>query len=320
MINNINMGQLLDEYYALTEEELNYKNLWANGVNSVEHICLPEEVQDYARLSEKIVLRPKYYLKADEQKIKILKHPVWMPRYLHSHEYIEITYIVSGFVEESIESIPITLNKGELIILSPGIYHNIWTEDEGTLALNFVVNRDYFVFLDNKYGLGHAGNQYTVWTCPLSDMLLEALLEENKSEDPTSMFMLEALFSQLLLHLKRSGKPVKAAGYSTRKEIFEIISYIEENFRTITLSSFAEHYEITEQYASKLLREKLGVNFSTFLKKLKMEEAARLLETSNKSAKEICYLIGYSSPEHFSRTFKAYYKTTPDCWRKGHSK
>ena len=37
------------------------------------------------------------------------------------------------------------------------------------------------------------------------------------------------------------------------------------------------------------------------------------------SAKQIAYMVGYSSPEHFSRTFKAYYGVSPDAWRRAGS-
>ena len=50
-----------------------------------------------------------------------------------------------------------------------------------------------------------------------------------------------------------------------------------------------------------------------------MEEAALLLRGGKLSSKEISYRVGYSSPEHFSRTFKAYFGLSPEAWKKANA-
>ena len=59
--------------------------------------------------------------------------------------------------------------------------------------------------------------------------------------------------------------------------------------------------------------------FSEIVRKLRMEEAALLLRGGKLSSKEISYRVGYSSPEHFSRTFKAYFGLSPEAWKKANA-
>ena len=119
-----------------------------------------------------------------------------------------------------------------------------------------------------------------------------------------------------LLEMRRQGVLSQSVGIGMRKEVFRIMSYLDEHSHEVTLTSFADHFGITEQYASRLIKEKTGMSFSQIVRKLRMEEAASLLKKGQLSSKEIAYTIGYSSPEHFSRTFKGYYGTSPDLWRK----
>ena len=57
------------------------------------------------------------------------------------------------------------------------------------------------------------------------------------------------------------------------------------------------------------------MNFSTLLNKLKTGRAKSYLETSNMSVQEISEAVGYSSADHFSRTFKQYYNCSPQKYR-----
>ena len=138
-------------------------------------------------------------------------------------------------------------------------------------------------------------------------------------QDDVRLAMKEVVFERMVLEMKRQGRLVAQGEVGGRKEVFRIMSYIEEHSHDVTLTSFASHFGITEQYASRLIRDRTGLSFSQIVRRLRMEEAAHLLRHGRLCAKEVSYMVGYSSPEHFSRTFKAYYGVSPDAWRKANS-
>ncbi len=141
------------------------------------------------------------------------------------------------------------------------------------------------------------------------------MLLQDRLDDDVSQPMKEVLLEELLLNVKRNAPVRLTFESSQRKEAFRILSYLEENYRTVTLVSFAEAFGITAQYASRLIREKTGSSFSQIIRKIRMEEASRLLRGGMLTSKEIAYEVGYFSPEHFSRTFKSFFGLSPEAWK-----
>ena len=310
------MARLLDRFYTLTDEELYYRKLYEEGRDSVRYINLPEEVEESARAQEKIILSSSYYSRSADEEVIVLKHPCYMPRYLHSHRFVEMTYVLSGSVEESIEGQDLIAKRGDVVILMPGFYHSIWTDDERTVAVNILLDRDFFAILDERFGLGLRDKCFEIYSgVDISDQI-EDMLRQDVVCDMLSPGFKAVIAQRALLEMRRQGVLSQSAGIGMRKEVFRIMSYLDEHSHEVTLTSFADHFGITEQYASRLIKEKTGMSFSQIVRKLRMEEAASLLKKGQLSSKEIAYTIGYSSPEHFSRTFKGYYGTSPDLWRK----
>ena len=313
------MSTILDGFYTLSEEEKYYRTLYEEGRSSVEYVMLPSQVQDSARLDERIILSSAYYDLGEEETVVLMKHPCFMPRYMHSHRFVEFSYVLSGSAREEVEGSSFTVSAGDVVILMPGFYHSIWVGDEKTVVLNLLVDRDFFMHLDERFRLHLADKSHVVMDHVDLGRELETLVVQDTVRDEVRLMMKEVVFELMLLETRRQGSLVRQGEVGGRKEVFRIMSYIEEHSHDVTLTSFASHFGITEQYASRLIRDKTGLSFSDIVRRLRMEEAAQLLRHDRLSAKQIAYMVGYSSPEHFSRTFKAYYGVSPDAWRRAGS-
>ncbi len=77
-------------------------------------------------------------------------------------------------------------------------------------------------------------------------------------------------------------------------------NYTEE----LTLEGVARIQNISPQYLSKLFKEETSFTFVEFLTRLRIELAHQLMVESDLSIKEICYKVGYSDPNYFSRLFR----------------
>jgi two-component system response regulator YesN len=88
-------------------------------------------------------------------------------------------------------------------------------------------------------------------------------------------------------------------------KIDTIIEYINKNY-TIdnSLESLAKQYNLNTSYLSKTFKQRYGKNFIDFVTELRIEQAKKLLETTNKSVKEITYEVGYNSQTYFCKVFK----------------
>ena len=95
-------------------------------------------------------------------------------------------------------------------------------------------------------------------------------------------------------------------------------SYMKENYqRDLSLDEVSKIVNISPYYFSKLFKEEEKINFIDYLTEIRMENAKRMLQTENKSMKEICIAVGYGDPNYFSRTFKKNVGVTPTEYREG---
>lgn len=86
--------------------------------------------------------------------------------------------------------------------------------------------------------------------------------------------------------------------------------------QAISLSSLAEELRVTPAYLSSLFHREMGLSYSQFLLKLRMEDAARrLMENPEAKVYEVGEAVGFPSAKHFAHVFRAYYRLTPKEYR-----
>ncbi len=92
--------------------------------------------------------------------------------------------------------------------------------------------------------------------------------------------------------------------------------FIDSNFhRDITLEDVAKEVNLSTYYFSKLFKSEVGENFIDYLTQVRIDRAKELLGDKALSIKEICFTIGYSDPNYFSRNFKKIVGVTPTEYR-----
>ncbi|WP_438431625.1 response regulator [Gorillibacterium sp. sgz500922] len=97
----------------------------------------------------------------------------------------------------------------------------------------------------------------------------------------------------------------------------EAIRYTREHFRDpgISIARLCEHLHISAGYFSAIFKKETKSTFVAFLLQLRMEEAARLLRTTDLRAFEISEQVGYSDPNYFSFCFKKLFSLSPKEYR-----
>lgn len=87
--------------------------------------------------------------------------------------------------------------------------------------------------------------------------------------------------------------------------INQVKHYVEENYMSdINLQFVANKLNINSSYLSRLFSEKGDTTFTNYLAHIRITKAIEFMKSSNLKIYEICDRVGYTSPEHFSRTFK----------------
>jgi len=89
------------------------------------------------------------------------------------------------------------------------------------------------------------------------------------------------------------------------KIVKEALKYINNNFnKEITLELIASEVNLSTYHLSKVFKEKVGINFIDYLTEYRISKAKEMLKDGRYNIKEICYTVGYSDPNYFSRVFK----------------
>lgn len=96
-----------------------------------------------------------------------------------------------------------------------------------------------------------------------------------------------------------------------------IEKYILHNYKdpSLCLNKISDEFQISESYFSHMFKEKTGVNFSVYLENIRMDEAAKLVRTTDSNLSELYIQVGYNNPATFRRAFKKIYGVTPSAMR-----
>ena len=105
-------------------------------------------------------------------------------------------------------------------------------------------------------------------------------------------------------------------GTSPSKLVSDVLNYIRHHLsEPITTEDIAKSLYMSRSYLSVKFKEETGEKLFSFITKIKIDEAKRLLRHSDKSLTSIALYLGFSSQSHFTRVFKAHTTLTPNEYR-----
>ena len=268
-----------------------------------------------------------------------------MPEYVsvpHKHDAIEITYVISGECRYISNTSECRLRKGDLIIIDSDTLHmNVPLENdnhEEFIAYDCVFTPDFidtgligsrhfqdlnssFIFRslfsgkeDPKPDMQINGSDSAEF-----DELFEKMHSEYVSMNKGYIEIIRAylieLFIKIFRELDRSRSP-EASDEMTGK-INMVVKYLKDNYNTeIKLEEAALNSFLSKSYFSRLFRRVTGNSFTQYLHQIRVEEACRLLKTTEMPINDISVQIGFNDVKFFYLIFKRIKKMTPGEYRK----
>ena len=250
----------------------------------------------------------------------------------HSHNYVEVVYMCRGTTTHIANGKRIELHPGELLFLGQGARQEILPAGENDIAVNFIILPQFF-----DKALEMLDEEET----PLRKFIVDSLRNDNANclyfqvadilpiqnlvENLIWMLLLGAspnrrsicqttmglLFMQLLNHTDRLASQSREDA-----AIVKALRYIEENYRTGTLTEIADqlHYDLC--WFSREIKRCTGKNFKELLQEKRLTQAAYLLKHTTLHVDEVGDAVGYSNLSYFHRIFMEKYGLTPGKYRK----
>ena len=229
------------------------------------------------------------------------------------------------------------MRQGDVFFLPPYVRQTIEVFDD-SLVLNLHIRRDTFddvffnalrynnilsdFFMSSLYSKEPVSGILfpTGSDSEIEDLFLE-MYKEVLLDDSYSWRLLNYLVPLLFAKILRgySDKAVFTgvdAKQSADSSKLRILSYINDNYRSVTLEDVASHFNYSVPHCSKLIRDETGVGFVGFVRRIKMNHASALLLNTRSSVSDIANMVGYENPESFIRVFQKVYGMSPTAYRK----
>jgi hypothetical protein len=134
------------------------------------------------------------------------------------------------------------------------------------------------------------------------------------TQSPTERLLLQVLNG----YLQPVGKRKTPVWVNELKELIQ--DQIDTNL-TLSLSELSESLDVNPTYVSRTFARYFDdLSFGEYIRKLRIEKAVQLLESTTYSLAEIAYLTGFSDQSHFTRIFKKQMGQNPSDYRKNKRK
>lgn len=254
----------------------------------------------------------------------------------HLHNYIELTVVLKGQAELFIKNKTLSLTPGQIILVGQNTIHTIKVSDSKAIVFNIAITSNFlteerlmilrklstvakmlFTILQNKnidqaeYSLFDTTADKSI-DLTITELIFEYYQPTFGSQEILNLDVLKLLVQ--LIRLRQLQQPKVIANETS--DVFDMLIYIENNFRDLSLTKMSEVFHFHPNYLSAKLKAATGSTFTRLIALQRLNTAAAYLIHSTKTVSEISDDIGYTDTSYFYHEFKHFFKMTPIQYRK----
>lgn len=267
------------------------------------------------------------------ESVYISKHARFAPYPEHTHEFIEINYMLRGECYQVVNGQKIHLKQGDILMMDVGCSHSISRLNEDDILVNLLF-RDHnisFKFLNDIHrekslvydfllniSLKNSNAQSFIIFPHNKDISLtmDKMIEEHHFKRPFHTTVIQSYFNILLAKIMRYyPMPVKEINDPKQSLILDIIQDISRDYVDITLPDLARKYGYSENYLSSLIKKLTSKTFIQTRTKRRLQQARYLLTSTNSSVTDISRMVGIHNRNSFYKKFKEEYGCLPAEYR-----
>ena len=247
---------------------------------------------------------------------------------LHSHTFYEVLAVrSSGGAEYLVDAQRYKLQRGDIIIVPPGVSHRpllpevmtepykrdvIWMSAEFMKGLAQTFPDDLVSQNTSTRLIRTAG---TPWAY-LTDMIHRGVREAEQKKLGWEMAV-AANTAQLMVHLRRAilDKAANTMKAEEKELMDNVLEYIEQHYaEKLTLADVARGFYVSESTISLIFRKKMGVSFYHWVTQRRLIAAKSLIE-EGKLLEEVAQAVGFTDYSSFFRAFKQEFGISPRQYR-----
>lgn len=249
----------------------------------------------------------------------------------HWHTEFEFVYVETGTVYFGISDKQFALSEGQGVFINSKILHRYFSQGNAIVP-NFVL-MPYFIaaqdsLIYQKYVLPIMASpmdyqifsQDIPWQAEVLSLMREMMAAQEKASD---VELVNSYLIQKIWHILYQNTDIEHMGKkenysaSSQARLQLMMQYIhQKSAYNISLSDIADQAKVSKSTALNLFQRYLGISPVTYLINYRLQEAAKLLASTEKKVTVISKDTGFDSVDYFCKAFKKYYKLTPTEYRK----
>ncbi len=238
---------------------------------------------------------------------------------IHWHDCIEIIYLERGSLRVFFNNKWHSMSAGDMVLLPPHRVHCVQCDDENAqktvvgiskelicdsniteqcVILPFETDaiKDYCFFKDD----GQFSEIFKNLNCTEDSYYKNLIMQAE----------ILRLYACIYADWQKRGlffiEPI------ADKTVYEIINILEQNYsQAPSAYEMARHMNMSYSNMSKILNARLGTNYNSLLTSIRIENAKKLLLSTDRSITQICFDCGFQSSSYFVKTFRQKTGVTP---------
>lgn len=266
---------------------------------------------------------------------------VFTETYLHKHSFFELMYIMRGKATVMIEEEEVTYSAGNLCLMNHNTMHRetemadadiLYISIDPSLIVQWpkqleqpfqyrsILNRFFTENLSERTG---SKRDYVDFQLLGEDQIPTIAGEIIQAYTQKRIGYQFDIYSSLLrlFAVLENPEQYKATyvsmGYGRELVTLENAKrIIEENHGVIRRTELAKKLNYSCEYISQIIRAHTGYTFKKYCQKVQLQEAARLLRSTDLSVSKIAASLGYENRTQFYKIFQEEYQLTPSEYRK----
>ncbi len=257
---------------------------------------------------------------------------------MHTHEYLELAYIVSGSFRQRIMDKDIIFKQGELCLVDKNCLHQDYLDSEPATILFIGIANEMFDYIISDQAADKRIisflqtallKQKNLWQYlhfkPINKSSLKMeeylfkLLQELINYDKASGYICHGLLMRIF-RLLSTDYDISLSSEMQKKMNWmlfeEVTSFIKQNIRDISIKQLTERFHFNEDYFNRLIKSKTGMTYIEYVQNLRLKEAEKLLLNTQYNIDDIIAKVGYQNKGYFYKIFVKKHNMTPAQFRK----
>lgn len=230
----------------------------------------------------------------------------------HLHNSYELLFFYEGDADYSIAGSIYHLNKNDLLLIKPSVYHNL------ILLSSHPYERTVYNFFEEVVpddlleGVRGLGEFYHVEkNSPLAGLLNSLKSSQEVLDEEDFVRFLQASLPLIILHLKYIDNQTVKEKLPVQSTIQKLLSYIDENpMKPLSLKRLSKTFYLSESHIAHLFKQHLNTSATQYINRKKILYAQSLICSGIMPA-EVADMCSYESYATFYRQYKKHLGVSP---------